>query len=157
MQMMQREYSTQQQSCLEWLSDPFAPIIGILLNHILPATPIQMRRNHADFVMAASDRQPRAETCLDWLSPLRIKTAATAVQPLPKIEQENSKALDPAKLPLNGHALALFKAKRGVHQPNGVLAMLLRNQAGDFYLAGHDASNGNVRLAQGFKQTTSHP
>ncbi len=34
--------------------DPFAPIIGILLNHILPATPIQMRRNHADFVMAAT-------------------------------------------------------------------------------------------------------
>jgi len=57
MQTLQREYSTQQQSCLEWLSDPFAPIIGILLNHILPATPNQMRRNHADFVMAASDRQ----------------------------------------------------------------------------------------------------
>jgi len=57
MQMMQREYSTQQQLCLEWLSDPFSPIIGILLNHILLATPNQMRRNHADFVMAASDRQ----------------------------------------------------------------------------------------------------
>ena len=37
--------------------------------------------------------------------------------------------LDAAKLPLNGHALALFKAKRGVHQPNGVLAVLLWNQA----------------------------
>ena len=57
MQMMQREYSTQQQLCLEWLSDPFAPIIGILLNHILLATPNQMRRNHADFVMTASGRQ----------------------------------------------------------------------------------------------------
>jgi hypothetical protein len=37
--------------------------------------------------------------------------------------------LDAAKLPLNGHTLALFKAKREMHQPNGVLAMLLRNQA----------------------------
>ena len=37
--------------------------------------------------------------------------------------------LDAAKVPLNGHALALFKAKRGVHQPNGVLAVLLWNQA----------------------------
>ena len=116
--------------------DPFAPIIGILLNHILPAAPkaipveIPCNQWHCCLCHAAS---------LDNVFCFRFDH------------------LDAAKLPLNGHSLALFKAKRGVHQSNGVLAMLLRNQAGDFYLAGHDASNGNVRLAQGFKQATSDP
>ena len=34
--------------------DPFAPIIGILLNHILPATPIQTPRNHAEIALNQS-------------------------------------------------------------------------------------------------------
>ena len=107
-------------------SDPFAPIIGILLNHILPA---------------ALKAIPAEIPCNQWHCCV-CRRCQPGHRVLLPIDQ-----LDAAKLPLNGHALTLFKAKRGVHQSNGVLAMLLRNQAGDFYLAGHDASNGNVRLA----------
>ena len=40
--------------------DPFAPIIGILLNHILPAIAIQTLRNHAEIAL---NQSVRAHAC----------------------------------------------------------------------------------------------